>query len=344
MRSPGAEGPFRIGVDVGGTFTDVCVVDGAGALHAVKSPSVPMDPAAGVFSALEQTARTLRLSISDLLSRTSVFVHGSTIATNTLLERKGARVGLLATRGFRDTIEIRRGWRENPWDHRTPWPAPLVPRHLRWGVAERISADGAVLQPLQWESLHEAIDELQARGVESIAVCLLHSHRNQEHEAVCRKVIARRAPDLWISLSCELAPLIGEYERSSTTVVNAYVAPKVVPYLRSLEQRLQAFGLGGLLVVRSNGGMASVSQVARRPVSTILSGPAAAAGALTQYAADAGSQNLISIEVGGTSCDVMLMNRGSIGVTDLLDVGGFRMTVPSVEITTVGAGGGSLAR
>jgi len=334
---------FRIGVDIGGTFTDVSIVDSVHNVHATKSLSIPSDPAKGVITALSQAAGQLGIALPDLLSRTSLFVHGSTIATNTLLERTGAAVGLLGTQGFRDTIEIRRGWRDNPWDHRTPWPAPVVPRHRRLSVVERIDVEGNAILPLDPSSVHKAIDRLLGFGVESIAVCLLNSYRNPDHEHRCRDIIAKHAPQAWLTLSSELAPIIGEYERASTAVINAYVAPRVVPYLKGLELHLRALGLRKLLVVQSNGGVASVSQIARRPVAMLLSGPAAAAGALAHYQQDAANPHLISIEVGGTSCDVMMMKSGEIGMTDLLDIDRLRVAVPSVEITTVSAGGGSIA-
>ncbi|MGA7804946.1 hydantoinase/oxoprolinase family protein [Bradyrhizobium sp.] len=334
---------FRIGVDIGGTFTDVSIVDSAGRVHASKSLSLPADPAQGVIKALHQAAGQLGTTLPYLLSHTSLFVHGSTIATNTLLERTGAVVGLLGTEGFRDTIEIRRGWRDNPWDHRTPWPDPVVPRHRRLSVIERIDVDGNPVVPLDAASVLRALERLLAFGVESVAVCLLHSYRNPEHENRCRDIIARHAPHVWLTLSSELAPIAGEYERASTAVINAYVAPRVVPYLEGLEQQLRAFGLRKLLVVQSNGGVASVPQIARRPAAMLLSGPAAAAGALAHYQHDADNHDLISLEVGGTSCDVMMMRDGEIGMTDLLDIDRLRAAVPSVEIMTVSAGGGSIA-
>jgi N-methylhydantoinase A len=334
---------FRIGVDIGGTFTDVAIVDLVGNVHATKTLSLPSDPAKGVINALQQAAGQLGTTLPSLLSRTGLFVHGSTIATNTLLERTGATVGLLGTHGFRDTIEIRRGWRDNPWDHRTPWPDPLVPRHRRLSVTERIDVDGNTVVPLDPSSVRKSLDRLLGFGVESIAICLLHSYRNPDHERRCRDIIAESAPHVWVTLSSELAPIAGEYERASTAVINAYVAPRVVPYLRGLERDLCELGLRKLLVVQSNGGVASVPQIARRAVAMLLSGPAAAAGALAHYQGEAGNHHLISLEVGGTSCDVLMMKESEIGMTDLLDIDRLRVAVPSVEITTVSAGGGSIA-
>ena len=206
-----------------------------------------------------------------------------------------------------------------------------------------MDVQGNAVVPLDPASVRRALERMLALGVESIAVCLLHSYRNPEHEQLCREIIAKHAPHVFLTLSSELAPIAGEYERASTAVINAYVAPRVVPYLKGLELKLRELGLRKLLVVQSNGGIASVPQIARRPVAMLLSGPAAAAGALLHYQQEAENRHLISLEVGGTSCDVMMMKEGEIGMTDLLDIDRLRVAVPSVEITTVSAGGGSIA-
>lgn len=339
------ETSLRISVDVGGTFTDLVVVDATGALTAFKSPSNPGDPEAGVLAAVDLAAAGLGLARRDLLARCAAFVHGSTIATNTMLEGKGARVGLLTTEGFRDWLELRRGVRANPWDHRTPFPEVLVPRRLRLPVAERIDQDGSVLRPLDPASVRAAAEAFRAAGVESVAVCLLHAYRNPAHEEEVGALLAELLPGLPVSLSHAVAPVMGEYERGSTTVVNAYIAPRVVPYLRALEARLAAEGLGPrLLLVQSNGGVATVEALAPRPVQLLLSGPAAGVGALRYFGRDCGAANLISIEVGGTSCDVTLSRGGAVGMTDLLEIAGHTVVTPAVEIHTVGAGGGTIAR
>ncbi len=338
-------GSVRIGVDVGGTFTDLVVVDEAGALTAFKSPSNPGDPEAGVLAALDLAAAGLGLARRALLARCAAFVHGSTIATNTMLERKGARVGLLTTEGFRDWLELRRGIRANPWDHRSAFPEVLVPRRLRLPIAERIDQDGTVLRPLDAATVAAAAGILRAAAVESIAVCLLHAYRNPEHERAVAALLGEMMPGVPVSLSHAVAPVMGEYERGATTVLNAYIAPRVVPYLRALEARLATEGLGPrLMLVQSNGGAATVDAIAERPVQLLLSGPAAGIGALRYFGRDAGAENLISIEVGGTSCDVTLARAGAVGMTDLLDIDGQTVVTPAVEIHTVGAGGGTIAR
>ena len=336
--------PWRIGVDVGGTFTDMVLRDSAGAVRIFKSPSVPADPSEGVLGVLRLAAQQLDLPLSALLRDCALFVHGSTVATNTILEKKGARVGMLTTEGFRDSLEIRRGIRENQWDHRTPFPEVLVPRYLRLPVRGRIGADGRELAPLMAEDVEAAARVFTAEGVESVAICLFNSFLDGAHERTAGAQLARHWPGRWVSLSSDVMPTMGEYERGSTAVVNAYVAPKVTSYLQALDAQLRQLGLTrSLLLLQSNGGAVSVEQVAARPVMLVLSGPAAGVGALKGCAAPGEAANLISMEIGGTSCDVMVMARGEVPVTDSLVIDGYHLTTPSVEIHTVGAGGGTIA-
>ncbi|MFC3229745.1 hydantoinase/oxoprolinase family protein [Marinibaculum pumilum] len=344
LKAPPLKAPWRIGVDIGGTFTDLVLVDAAGAVRTAKSPSVPADPAAGVMQAVALAAAQLGLDRAELLSQCELFIHGSTIATNTMLEGRGAKLGLLATEGFRDTLEIRRGLRDDPFDHRAPWPEVLVPRSRRSTVAERIDRDGAVERPLAPAALDAAIEELRGKGCAAVAICLLNSFLNDTHEQACEARIRALWPEVWISRSTAVAPVIGEYARSATTAADAYVGPLVVPYLQALDAELRASGLPGRLsLVQSNGGILSVAQVAARPISLVLSGPAAGVGALKYLRRAIGSGDLICIEIGGTSCDVTLMQDGTVAMTDGLSVAGQHLSVPSVEIHTVGAGGGTIA-
>jgi N-methylhydantoinase A len=342
--TPSAAAPWRIGVDVGGTFTDLVVADSAGALFTFKAPTNVLNPAAGVMAAVGLAADGLGLSVKDLLGNCRVFVHGSTIATNTILERKGAVVGLLTTEGFRDALEIRRGIREDAWDHRTPFPDALVPRRLRLPVRERMDKNGCPVRAPDPESIAEAIEVFRREGVTSIAICLLNSYRNDSHERICADLIRRRWPEVWLSVSADIAPVLGEYERSSTTVLNAYVTPRVVPYLRELERSLRTQGLAfPLLLIQSNGGAASVEQLADRAVMLALSGPAAGASALRATAAMVGRDDLVLMEIGGTSCDVTLMDRGEIAMVDQLAINDYHLTLPSVDIHSISGGGGTIA-
>ncbi len=340
----GLAAPWRIGVDVGGTFTDLVLTDDNGAVFTFKAPTNPANPAAGVMAAVEMAADGLSLSVEHLLRGCRVFVHGSTIATNTILERKGATVGLLTTEGFRDALEIRRGIRDDAWDHRPAFPPVLAPRHLRLPVSERMDKDGRVVRPLESDSVLRALDAFRRNGVTSIAICLLNSFRNDAHERACAALIRDAWPDAWLSVSADIAPVIGEYERTSTAVLNAYVTPRVIPYLRRLESDLRTRGLPHpLLLIQSNGGAASVAQLSDRAVMLSLSGPAAGASALQATAEMAGSNKLLLMEIGGTSCDVTLMNGGEIAMVDELALNGYHLTLPSVDIHSISGGGGTIA-
>jgi N-methylhydantoinase A len=334
---------WRIGVDIGGTFTDL-VLARPGGIHVAKVPSVPADPAQGVLDALDKAAAGQGLSVPELLGRCAIFVHGSTIATNTLLEGKGAKVGLLTTEGFRDSLEIRRGMRDNPWEHRTPYPPVLVPRFLRRPVPGRIDRDGNEVRELDGDTLVAEVDRLRDAGVESVAICLFNSFLNSKHEEQVAEAVRARHGDAAISVSSAIAPVMGEYERGSTAVLNAYVAPRTIAYLKALSRRLAERGLTSpLLLIQSNGGAISVDQLGDRPVTLMISGPAAGVGALQFYAGAIGSDDLVSMEIGGTSCDVILMSRGQVAFTDMLDIGGYKCVTPSVEVHTIGAGGGTIA-
>jgi len=344
--------PWRIGVDVGGTFTDLVLTDAAGRSVVAKVPSVPADPSQGVLAALRRAADMLGGTVSDLLGQCALFVHGSTVATNRMLEGKGARVGLLTTEGFRDALEIRRGLREDQWNHRLPFAPVLVPRYLRHGVAGRIDKDGTEHAPFDVAGVDAAVETFTAEGVEAIAVAFFNSFLNSAHEDAAAARVRELRPDAWVTTSAALAPMMGEYERTSTAVVNAALLPGIVPYLRNLDRELRAQGLDRpLLLVQSNGGVISVDQVAPRPVNLLLSGPAAAVGALNYYRAaidtaedrDAISGNLISMEIGGTSCDVMLMARGDVAMKDDLTIAGYHVSTPAIDIHTIGAGGGTIA-
>ena len=336
------DGGLRIGVDVGGTFTDLVLIDAVGATSVFKAPSVPADPTSGVIAALELASARFGGSVSDILGNCELFVHGSTIATNTLIERKGAKVGLLTTDGFRDSLEIRRGWRDDVWAHREPNPPVLVPRHLRLPVRGRIDADGSVFQPLERGDVAEIRTTFEREGVESVAICLFNSFANPRHEQSCAEDLREHWD--WVSVSHEIAPVIGEYERGSTAVVNAYIAPRTATYLNALNERLSGLGLQRpILLTQNNGGVIPLERIAARPVSLLLSGPAAGVGALAFYRQAIGSDNLISMEIGGTSCDAILMHRGNVAVSDEIKVEGYPLALPSVDIHTIGAGGGTIA-
>lgn len=335
--------PWKIGIDVGGTFTDFVLIDSNGTVVPYKSPSEPGNPAIGVLRAIDASAAFMGLTTSELLEGCSHLVHGTTVATNILLERKGARVGLVTTAGFRDTLEIRRGYREMMWDHRTPWGDVLVRRKLRCPVVERLTASGAVVTPLDEGSVRAAVDQFRREGVEAVAICLLHSYANPVHEQRCAEIIRELLPNVYVTTSSKLAPIIGEYERVSTTVANAYVAPTVLPYLRELRAALEKRGLRKeMLLIQSNGGAISLDQVGERPAALALSGPAAGLASLRLYGRALSADHLISIEIGGTSCDVTVVSGGKVAESESIKVGDTLIALPSVEIHTIGTGGGTI--
>lgn len=337
--------PWRIGVDIGGTFTDLILVGATQRLHVYKVPTIPADPSQGVMQALDRAAAAQGLPPERLLRDCALFVHGSTIATNTVLEGKGARTGVLTTPGFRDALEIRRGQRDDPWAHRVPFPRVLVPRALRLPVRGRIDRAGREAAPIEPADIDSALARFREEGVEAIAICLFNSFLNPVHEQhVLAQLRAHQATES-ISVSSHVAPVLGEYERTSTTVLNAYVAPRTLTYLRNLNARLTELGLKvPLLLIQSNGGVVSIDELGERPVTLLLSGPASGVGALNYYRSVIGSDDLVSMEIGGTSCDVILMSGGEVAFTDLLDIGGYKCVIPSVEVHTIGAGGGTIAR
>ena len=348
--------PWRIGVDVGGTFTDLVLADAQGATWVAKVPSVPADPSRGVHAALARVAVDLGMPLDEVLAGCALFVHGSTVATNTMLEGTGAVVGLIATEGFRDALEIRRGLREDQWNHRAPFAPVLVPRYLRATLGGRIDADGSEHAPLDLEGLGPVLEHFDSHDVEAVAIAFMNSFVNDAHERAAAEAVSEQWDGTWVTTSTAVSSLMGEYERTSTAVVNASLSPKIVSYLRKLNDELAAAGLRhSILLVQSNGGAASVDQVSERPVNLLLSGPAAAIGALNLYrdATDAAlvtdentsavAGNLISMEIGGTSCDVLLMSGGEVDTRDDIMIAGYHVSTPAIDIHTIGAGGGTIA-
>jgi N-methylhydantoinase A len=336
--------PWRIGVDVGGTFTDIVVVDGNGTLHVAKVPSTPSQPSSGVMAAIETAARKADVSVNELLAKCTHFVHGSTVATNIVLERRGEPIGMLVTRGFRDSLQIRRGIRANAWDHRTPFPPALVPRHLRFPVSGRIDRAGREIEPLSKTDICTAIETFKAEGIRSVAVCFFNSFINEVHECAAADILQEEYPGVSISLSSRIAPIIGEYERGSTTAVNAYVAPRVISYVQELTRKLREGGLKcPLHLVQNNGGALTLGGLEQRPAALLLSGPAAGVGALKLYGKNLPGVGLLSMEIGGTSCDVTLVREGEAETGAEFELSGLHVALPSIDIHSIGAGGGTIA-
>jgi N-methylhydantoinase A len=335
---------FRIGIDVGGTFTDLVAVDDAGRVAIAKAPSTPRDPALGVLDGLGRLAGVLGIDRAGLLARTERIVHGTTVATNALLERKGARLGLLTTEGHRDVIEMREGLKDDRYNLRLPPPVPLVPRQLRLGVRERLRADGRVDTPLDRRSLDRAIATLKAAGVQAVAVCYFHAYRDARHEAQTRQALSKALPGVYVSLSSEVLPQIKEYERVCTTVVNAYVGPILADYLARLGRRLGEAGYRGpVLVMQSHGGVTPLAEAGRLAAGAVLSGPAGGVAASRYCARLAGAGDLIPFDMGGTSTDISLIVNGEPALAVDRAVGEHKVALPSLDIVSIGAGGGSIA-
>ncbi len=338
------KGPFRIGVDIGGTFSDFVVLDEeTGRLSVLKVPSTPEDPSDAVLMGLQQLAAAGLQGGS-----VRFFSHGTTIATNALLEGKGARTGLLITKGFRAVQEVQdqtRGAGSSIYDLFYDRPPLLVPQDLTGEVPERLDYRGEVVVPLDREATRREVRRLLAAGVDSFAVCLLFSFMNPTHEQAVRDLIREENSSCPVSLSCEVLPVIREYFRLSTTQVNAYVSPRLFDYLRHMERRLREQGVstGQRYVMQSNGGMTSFEKAADRAVTTVLSGPAAGVIAGARIAEAAGYQNVITLDIGGTSTDIALVEDGAPVETTSGKVAGYDVCVPMLDISTISAGGGTIA-
>jgi N-methylhydantoinase A len=336
---------YRIGIDVGGTFTDLVAIDPGGITTLGKVPSTPEDPSLGVLEGLKLLADRLGLDRTALLGQTDRIVHGTTVATNALLEHKGARLGLLTTEGHRDVVEMREGLKDDRYNLRMPPPEQLVPRRLRLPVRERIRADGRIETPLDPASLDAAIAVLQRERVEAVAICYLHAWRDPRHERRTAEVLARALPDAYVSLSSEVLPQIKEFERVSTTLVNAYVGPVLSRYLTQLEARLVESGYRGpTLIIQSHGGVAPIAEAGRLAAGAVLSGPAGGVAGSVYAARLAGEPNLIPFDMGGTSTDICLVVDGQAALVMDRRIAGHRIALNSLDIASIGAGGGSIAR
>ena len=343
------DNPVRVGVDIGGTFTDLMLVGGSGEVEIGKVLTTP-DPSQGVEEVLAQTLE--RAGISAVAVHR--LVHGTTLVTNAVIERKGARTALITSAGFRDSIEIGREHRYELYDLDLELPKPLVPRHLRFDVPERTLADGARLVELDEEYLARLAAELAEAGVEAAAVCFLHSFTNPESERRARAVLERAAPGLRVSLSSETAPEIGEFERASTTIANVYVQPLVERYLRGLRRRLEGMGFeGALFLMLSSGGAATLDTCVKFPIRLLESGPAAGALAAASVGSAMGRDSLLSFDMGGTTAKLSVVDGGAPLVTRGFEVdrryrfkkgSGLPVRTPVIEMIEIGAGGGSIAR
>ncbi len=330
----------RIGVDIGGTFTDLVVYDDRSErVFEGKVPTRPGAPEQGVIDVIKTHVP------QELVERASYFLHGTTVGLNALLERRGAKVGLICTAGLRDVLEIRRGDRAEMYNPFWKVPEPLVPRYLRIGIEERMRADGEVHRPLARESVSQAVAELRAKGVDSIAVCLMNAYANPTHELAVGAIIAEQGFEGVISLSHQVSGEYREYERTSTTVIDAFVRRRMADYLERLEAALQGLGFSGqCLITRSGGGSMTFAEATERPFETIMSGPVAGAQGAAKLAQKRDVDLLITADVGGTSFDTTLIVDGAPAVLYEGEVDGMPVQTPWVDVRSIGSGGGSIAQ
>lgn len=332
---------YRVGIDVGGTFTDFTLfASDSGKIFFFKVPSTPHDPSEAIENGLRAMLDELSLSPANV----SYLGHGTTVATNIVIERRGARTGLITTKGFRDVLELGRQARPSIYDYRVQKPPVLVTRDLRTEVMERVGPEGEVLIDIDDGSLEAAVETLKAEAVESVAICFLHSYRRPEHEARAKQAVAAALPDAYVTLSSEILPEFREFERMSTTVVNAFVGPKMEAYLDRFRTRVRDAGVPvEPYTIHSNGGLMSVEAVKTSPVRTCVSGPAAGVVGAAEIGRVAGFPNLITFDVGGTSTDVSLIHESTPLFTSARVVAGYPVKTPMLDIHVIGAGGGSIA-
>ena len=338
---------FLAGIDVGGTFTDLVLIDDSGQVRIEKVPSTPADIVDGVLAVMAQAENAINPD-QPLVRKLSRLVHGTTVAANAFLERKGAKLGFITTRGFRDTLVMRRMYRENMYDTRSAPVAPLVSRDNIFEIEERIDHHGNVVTPLKEADLVRAVDEIERRGLESVGVCFLFSFRNPEHELRVKSYIEQRCPDLHLSLSCEVCPEIRDYERASTTHLNAYLQPPVYDYLMKLDERFRKAS-AGLQVMHSYGGVTDAREAASKPVNLLLSGPAGGVSGSAFWGKVTGNPDVIAFDMGGTSCDISLIRDATPTLSTPVNTTsthckfeGFDVLTPFIDIHTIGSGGGSV--
>ncbi|MBP2365876.1 hydantoinase/oxoprolinase family protein [Pseudonocardia parietis] len=336
---------MRIGIDVGGTFTDFLVVNPDGSHLVHKTSSVPSDPSRAVVQGLREIADLRGESVEKLLAETGTIVHGTTVTTNALLTRRGATTGLLTTDGFRDVLPMRDGTREEAYNNRLTAPEPLVPRYLRLPVHGRLDHEGDVVEDLDLDDVRGAAETFRREGVEAVAISFMHSHANPAHEDAAAAALAEALPDVYVTRSSELLPQLRYYDRTSTAVLNSYAGPIISRYLTGLTDTLTEAGFAGiLLLMQSNGGVATPAELARRAALSLLSGPASGPTAGLLEVEPHGWDRCLTVDMGGTSFDAAVVNDGQPLVMTDGTIDRWRIALPMVDIHTIGAGGGSIAR
>ena len=334
---------YKLGIDVGGTFTDFILISQSGETSIHKTLSTPEDPSIGVLSGIHDLAEIINLDLDEFVKSIETIVHGTTVATNALLTLKGAKTALITTKGVRDALEMRRGIREEQYNNHYRNVIPLIPRYLRLTVDERIDAQGEIITSLDESELIPIIEFLEEEKAAAVVVCFMNAFKNSIHEEKAAQFLRQRLPSCFITSSTEVLPSIRFYERVSTTAVNAYIGPVVANYLGRLTEKLDEINfIGALLIMQSNGGVVTPEIVQKSPAVTVLSGPAAAPTAGAFYANLLGYKDCITIDMGGTSFDASLVIDNQCVTSTEGSINRYRIALPSLDIITIGAGGGSI--
>lgn len=341
---------YAIGLDIGGTFTDLVLLDATGSQYVHKLLTTPADPAEAALQGIRELLERERVGVDQL----DLLVHSTTLVTNALIQQHGTPTGLLTTRGFRDVLEMRHEHRYDIYDLFIDWPAPLVPRNWRRSINERITRDGDVLTAPDEAEVHEQVDFLVNEGIQALAVSFINSYKNPVHEYRVAEIVRNRYPDLPVTISSDVAPVIREYERTSTAVADAYIRPLAQEYLARMDQGLTDLGFrGNFFLMLSGGGTASVASAREYPIRLVESGPAGGAQAAALYGQLTGQDAVMSFDMGGTTAKICIIEDGEPTVVNQLEVArtqrfrtgsGIPLVVPSVELLEIGAGGGSIAR
>ncbi|MEJ8571423.1 hydantoinase/oxoprolinase family protein [Microbaculum marinum] len=336
---------YRLGVDAGGTFTDFVLADAGGGMRLFKTPSTPQDPTAAIANGLALMSEELGEPIRDIVANCDLCINGTTVALNALLQHKGVKVGLICTAGHEDSQEIRLGHKEDGYryDHNYPPATQLVPRYLRRGIRERIISNGTVRTPLSEQDVRDAVELFKKEGVVAVAVSFVWSVLDNSHERRAAEIVREMAPDMFVSIGSEIYPQVREYTRTSTTILNAYLGPILRTYVDSVDRYFRSMGAKyPVRYYQSNGGLGLGSAVSGRAVYAINSGPASAPRAGLFVTEPWGDQNVITVDMGGTSFDITLTKDGRTNISKGIDFQRYRLGVPMIQVETLGAGGGSI--
>ncbi len=335
---------FKIGIDVGGTFTDFLLINEKGETKVYKTLTTPEDPTIGFFTGLTDMAKDHQSTPQAFIQQISLIVHGTTVGTNAALTYKGAKTALLTTEGFRDVLQMRRGIRPDPYNNKYVQPKPFVRRSLRYPVEERVDYLGNMITPVNENALNKVIKELKKESIEAVAISFMHSYANNKNEQKTAEIMREQLPDAYITVSNELVPRAGLYDRTSTTVLNSFIGPLIQRYFQKLIQELEEKEfLGTLLIMQSNGGVSTPAEIIKRAANTLLSGPSAAPVASNWHLSPHHLKDAITMDMGGTSFDVSMMKDGVPLIRSEGEIANWPINLPTVDIHTIGSGGGSIA-